>query len=333
MDFTKPIDITAVNEAKVKYGNLLQSVLFMSAASMLKHCTAVPGITSALKVGMASKGSILKKYKGVFKGNSNFGAIAPRLLEVWPIVAEMMDEPERYRKTYIAEVPGDIRAKHPFELWLLQRGINQASEDLFKVLMTAERSNQSDDTGVEHAFNGWGTIVEAEKTTNKISVAAGNMFSTGAFTKTDVGSQLLEMYRSRPETFRSMKNNIKLFVSEDVADMYDDWRIARGHVIIGQTEEVNSTKLLGSNGRCEIVRLGNLPSNSQFAMLTTKENMLYGFDKESDMTNMIPFFKDPYLFTAVMKFVFGCEFNSIDGSEFCVNDQLLKPAAAQEPNE
>lgn len=326
-DFTQPIDITAVNEAKIKYGNLLQTVLMMSANAMLQHCQAIPGITSSYRVGMAGVGSVSKKYDGKFDGEGNVGKIVPRTLEVWPIVAEMMDEPERYRKTYITEVPGALRESTPFELWLLQRGIQTASLDLYKALMVAARSEQTTDKAITDSFNGWGTVIEADKTTTRISVEKGNMFSTGAFTADDCGDQLLAMWRHMPETFRTMKSNIKLFVSDDVANLYDDWRMKRGHIILGQTEEVKTEYLLGSGRRCEIVRLGNMPAGSNMAILTTKENMLYGFDKESDMNSMTAFPSgNPYLFTAAMKYVFGTELNSIDASEFCVNDQPLANA-------
>lgn len=332
MDFTQPIDITAVNEAKVKYGNLLQTVLMMSAAAVLKHCQAMPGITSALRVGMDDVGSVSKKYNGKFEGKGKVGAISPRTLEVWPIVAEMMDEPERYRKTYISDVPGDLRAKHPFELWLLQRGIDTASLDLYKALFIAERSEEAEDTAITDSFNGWGTIIEADKAASNISKEMGNLFNTGEFTVDDCGEQLMAMWRHMPETFRTMKSNVKLFISDDVANLYDDWRMKRGHIILGQTEEVKTEYLLGSGRRCEIVRLGNLPAGSHMAILTTKENMLYGFDKESDMNNMIAFNSgNPYLFTAAMKYVFGTEFNSIHKSEFCVNDQPLVKTASPTP--
>lgn len=331
-DLTAPIDITAVNEAKIKYGNLLKTVLMMGASSVLAHCKAMPGITSALRVGTVDGGTVSKKYDGKFEGKGNVGKIDPRTLYVYTIVAEMMDEPERYRRTYITDVPGEMREKHPFELWLLQRGIEIASNDLYKALFIAERSEDKEDTEITDSFNGWGTIIEADKIAGNITKEKGNLFSTGAFTVDDCGKQLLEMWRHMPETFRTMKSNVKLFISDDVANLYDDWREKRGHIVLGQTEEVKTEYLIGSGRRCEIVRLGNLPAGSHMAILTTKDNMLYGFDKESDMKNMKPFISgNPYMFTAAMKYVFGCEFNSINKAEFCVNDQGLVPSAVQAP--
>ena len=84
--------------------------------------------------------------------------------------------------------------------------------------------------------------------------------------------------------------------------------------------------LLGSNNRCELVRVPNLPDGSQFVMLTTKENVCYGFDKESDFKSIKPFMSgNPYTFDAAGKYVIGFQFVSVHKSEFCVNDRPVDP--------
>lgn len=335
IDLTKPIDISKVKEMKIKYHNMLVSLLMNSADQTLRHCTVMEGVTSAEKLGRIRPGSILSKYTGEFKGKKKLGELKPRLLEVWPMVAEMLDEPERYRKTYLAEVPGSLRETHPFELWLIQYGINLASQDLYNALFKAVRSEDEEETDPKNSFNGWGTILVAEKLSGNISVKNGNMFATEPFTAENIGEELLKMYRNMPNTFREKKKNIKMHISAEMADMYDDWRKKQGVVIIGGTEEVKTVYLLGSQNKCEIVREGNFPEGSQFVILTTKENMIYGIDKPSDMTSMEPFFHDPYHFAATMKFVFGCEFISIDKSELCINNLPFDPESELEkqPNE
>ena len=103
-------------------------------------------------------------------------------------------------------------------------------------------------------------------------------------------------------------------------------------MIIGQTEETSGTKyLVGSNKRCEIVRLPNLPTNSHFVLLTTKENVCYGFDKMSDFKSIRPFMSgNPYKFTAAGKYVIGFQVVSVHKAEFCVNDRPLNPAGTDE---
>lgn len=141
-------------------------------------------------------------------------------------------------------------------------------------------------------------------------------------TRANIGEKLLEMWRHMPRTFKR-KKNIKMFVSDDLGDMYDDWRKDEGTIVIGLKEDTSDTQhLLGSNNRCELVRVPNLPDGSQFVMLTTKENVCYGFDKESDFKSIKPFMSgNPYTFDAAGKYLIGFQFVSVHKSEFCVNDR------------
>ena len=121
MDFKAPIDITAVLTAVKKHKDILKAVDKLDPAQsaqlleVLKHFTPVPGITDSLELGKVEGGSISGKYTGKLTAGKYLGKIVPRRLVVRPVVMEMSDEPERYRRTYIAEVPGTLRKEHPFE--------------------------------------------------------------------------------------------------------------------------------------------------------------------------------------------------------------------------
>ena len=91
-------------------------------------------------------------------------------------------------------------------------------------------------------------------------------------------------------------------------------------------DEGHPLYLRGTNKRCEIVPVYGLPKDSQFVILTTQQNMCYGFDKESDLKTVLPFHSgNPYWFTMAGKYVFGTQFASIHKSEFCVSDRRLAP--------
>jgi hypothetical protein len=328
MDLTKPIDITAVNGAVVKHKNVMVPIDRLQANDVLKHCTPMPGITNSIVLGKVEGGTISKKYSGVFLGSDNLGKIVPRTLTVYPIVAEMSDEPERYRRSWITEVKGGLDPnKHPFEVWLIQHGINIASEDLHNGLFIAKYDSDPKKKELENSFDAWGTILENEKTAGNISIEKGNMFATGAMDATNIGQKLLDMWRAMPKTFR--KKKAVLWVSEDLGDDYDDWLESETIQLPG-TDESEIQYLKKTNKRVQIIRTNAFPEGSQFVLLTTKENMVYGYDKESDLTGMKAFASgNPYLFTATMKYVFGCQFVSIHPSELCINDQPLKPAASE----
>lgn len=329
MNYQQPIDITAVNTAVVKHGKTLDAIDRLGASAVLKHMTPLQGITDSYTFTKASFTSVSSKYTGVFKGLQKIGEFIPRTLTVHPIVMEVLDEPERYRRSYVTEVRGAIEiAKHPFELWLIQEILKQASNDLLFALGTAKYNSAANATAITDSFDSIPSIVTAEKTAGHISVALGNQFNTGAFTRANIGDQLLAMWRSRDDLFRNMKS--KLFISTALGDLYDDWFFDEHpnvHLTGQKNDETGQTYLYGSNGQCEIVRVPNLPSGSQFAMLSVQGNLFYGFDKMSDMRT-IKAVPDDYLFKAIGKYVFGTQIAYIGKELFCINDQPVTPVVS-----
>jgi hypothetical protein len=326
LDLTKPIDITLVNAAVVKHKDVLKALDMLDVQDVLKDCTPMPGVTDSLTLGKVEGGTISSKYSGVFIGDKNLGKIVPRKLMVYPVVAEMADEPERYRRAFIADVAGGLwDKKHPFEVWIIQHGINLASQDLHDAIFVAAYDTDPGKTKIEDSFDGWGSILMAEKTNGKISASIGNLFATGALTRVSIGDKLLEMYRKMPKTFR--KKQAIMWISEDIGDMYDDW-LKDETIQLPGTDESGHQYLKGTNKKCRIKRTNAFPEGSQFVLLTTRANMVYGFDKMSNLTAMKPFNSgNPYLFTAAMKYIWGTQFISIHPSELMINDQPLTPAS------
>jgi len=324
MDLTKPINIEAVNNTAVKYKDVLKSLNMLQVAEILKDCMPELGVQSSTVLGKTEHGSISKKYTGTFTGDKNIGTIVPRTLNVYPVVAEMADEPERYRRSFIADVSGGLWDKrHPFELWLLQYGVSIASEELYYKIFTAKLQ---DGEALEKSFDGWFTIIDADIAAGKISEALGNLYATGAITRPNAGEVLLEMWRSAHKVLRH-KQTI-MWISEDVGDLYDDW-YRDEHDNPPFVDQAGQVFLEGTNKRCRLKRCAGFPDESQRVILTTRQNMVYGTDKLSDMKAMKAFNSgNPYLFTAAMKYVFGTQFVSIHQREFVVNDQPGNPASS-----
>lgn len=328
MDLTTPIDIQAVIGAVKKHKDLMTTLRAEEAGDILQHFTAISGVKDSITLGRTTLGQISHKYTGKFIGQVQNGKIVPRTLKVYPCVMEMSDEPERYRRTYITEVDGGLDPKkHPFEIWLINYGIKSASKELHDVLLVAKYDADTAKTELNTSFDGLLTIVETEKTNGNISTDLGNMFATGAFTRADIGTKLLEMWRKMPQKFR--KTGGKMYMSEDLGQLYDDWLDDQGTLVTGSGAETAGQKFLRqTNGKCEIVRLSGMPEGSQFVMITTKENCCYGYDKPGDFSSLRPFMSgNPYLYTAAGKYVLGFQFVTLDKSEFLCNDQPVTPAA------
>ena len=305
----------------------------LDAGEVLQHCYGIPGVTDSITLGRVEGGAVSSMYNGIFIGRTVNGKVVPRTLKVYPVKIEEADESERYRRTYITEVRGGLYdGGHPFEVWLISHVLQLASQDLLNVLFTAEydstQISSSANTDIKYAFDGWGSIAWKEITaaTPTISTAIGNMYATGVMDTTNIGDKLLAMWRSRPETFRRKAS--KIYMSADLVDMYTDWYEAKYTFVAGVgDEEGHPLFLRGTGKKCEIVKVYGLPKDSQFVILTTQQNMCYGFDKESDLKTVLPFNSgNPYWFTMAGKYVFGTQFASIHSSEFCVSDRRLTPA-------
>ena len=328
MDLKSPIDISEVIGAVKEHQDLLTTLDAEDAARVLRHFTPIPGVKDSIVLGRTTLGKVSRKYTGQFVGSKEAGKIVPRTLTVYPCVMEMDDEPERYRRTYITEVKGGLDPEyHPFELWLVNYGIKCASKELHDVLMTAKH----DDGGNELAdsFDSPGAIIEAEKTAGNISAANGNLFAMEELTRANIGDELVKMWRHMPPAFRD-KEDVKMFLSADLGDLYDDWLEDQGYLVLGSgpgAETAGTKYLRNTNQKCELVRLTDMPAGSQMVILTTKLNVCYAYDSEADMRSMMPFASgNPYHFTAAGKYVFGTQFVTLDKSEFCVNDKPLVPA-------
>lgn len=335
MDLTTPIDITAVIQAVREHQDLLVALDAEQAGDILQHFTPIPGVKDSITLGRTTLAKISHKYTGKFLGQIASGKIKPRTLKVYPCVMEMSDEPERYRRAYITEVKGGLDPNsHPFEIWLNNYGVKCASKELHDVMLTAAYDDDPEKTALESSFDGPLTIIDADRsidpddTTHEISVKHGNLYiESAAYSSANIGDKLLAMWRSLPGTLRAQK--VKMHISMDLGDMYDDWLDANGQLITGSGAETAGQEFLRNTGKkCELVRMSGMPSGSEFVWITVKENQFYGYDQDSDMSRIVPFPSgNPYLYTASGKYVLGFQFASFDKSMFLCNNKPIDPNA------
>lgn len=332
MDYTTPIDITAVLEAVREHQDLLVTLDAEQAGDILQHFTPMPGVKDSITLGRTTLGKISHKYTGQFLGQLAAGKIVPRTLVVYPCVMEMSDEPERYRRAYITEVKGGLDPNsHPFEVWLNNYGIKSASKELHDVILTAKYDADSKKTSLADSFDGPLTIIQKGITNGDISDANGNLY-TGMETLTaaNIGTELLKMYRAIPQTMK--KYEVQMHISVDLGEMYDDWLDAQGTLITGSGAETAGQQYLrNTNHKCKLIRMSGMPEGSQFVWITIKENQFYGYDKESDMNTIKPFNSgNPYLYTAAGKYVLGFQFATFDKSLFLCNNKPIVPEVTPE---
>jgi hypothetical protein len=190
---------------------------------------------------------------------------------------------------------------------------------MFYALFPAVRSEVAENVALTDSFDGFFAITDADITAGRVSAVKKNLYANGAITRANAGEYLLDMWRSRHKSLRNVNTN--LWMSYDVADLYDDW-YRDEHDNPPMVDQAGQIYLEGTNGRCKLIRTAAFPEASQRVYLTTRENMVYGTDKLEDMKAMMAFASgNPYHFTAAMKFIFGTQFVSVHEREFCVNDR------------
>ena len=327
MDLTKPIDISAINNTGKVYDKQIKTLNMLDAMDVLKNFGFRSGFKESIDIHeFQNIFGNSKKYTGTFTGDKGIGKIVPRNLKIFPIVYEMMDEPERYRTTFLNEVAcGKVLETTSFELWLVQRGIEAASEELFNVLFSAVRSEEVGDTGIEFSFNGLDTIIAADIVSTKISFGNKNYYDAGVpFSAANIGDKLKEMWRTTHPTMKK-KGGI-MFLSVTMAEMYDDWFFSV-HDKWPQVDMYGQTLLEGSNGLVKFVKLSNI--NNQRVILTQDGVITYGTETMNDMKNLQAFQSgNPYVFTATMKYTFGLQFESVHHRKFIVS-KVYTPEEAE----
>jgi len=314
-DLTQPIDISSFNQVAKKYQKEIKPVHMLAAAAVLQYMTPKSGVRNSLVLTKMDKGSVSRKYDGTFKGDKTVGTPEQRTLNVYPVVAEISDEPEKYRRTFIDEiytegVAGGDATGHKFMKWLANFIVQVASEELYYAIWQAKY--QTGDTLMD-SFDGIETIIAAAIANGEITTAKNNLYDPGAeFTSANIGDKLKEMWRGAHPVMRERGGT--MYLSQDMGDMYDDWYQTE-HDKPPMVDTAGQTTLEGSNGKCKLVRLACI--DNQRVTLTDKSNLKYGFDKPGDMKNVKAFNSgNPYTFDAFMKYVFGTQIESVNYRHF-----------------
>lgn len=158
-------------------------------------------------------------------------------------------------------------------------------------------------------FDGFDTITAAEITAGNISAEKGNYIELSeAITKENAVDVLKSILYSMDANLR--KEDCFMFVPIVVADFYNEAYKMESQGIL-YNKEFNQVYLEGSNRKVTIVPLAN-KEGSDFIHVTTKRNMLVGYDGVGDVENVQVKEYGPDVLTYCAKMFFGCQFESVD---------------------
>lgn len=300
--------------AAIKYRSELLMLPIIGCQDTLQYMTARPGIRYKERVGTMSGEAQFAPYKPTRATDFNLN-VDYRELETFfgSVVSDF--EPNSAVSTLLGTgaTKGDGQITTPTAKSVLALIAKSLSEHLNDAIWNGVR-NATGDTSKD-LFNGFDTITQSEITAQNISAEKGNYLKLTeditAANAVDVAKKILFSLDPR---LRSQE--LFLYCSQDFVDKYNEGYLL-SHGGIPYNTEYGQTAVEGSNGKLKLVPLYN-KADSKFMHVTTKSNMLVGFDQMGDIENVMVKEYKPFILSYIATMFFGVQFESIDKRRFKV---------------
>lgn len=300
--------------AAIKYRSELLMLPIIGCQDTLQYMTARPGIRYKERVGTMSGDAQFAPYKPTRATDFNLN-IDYRELETFfgSVVSDF--EPNSAVSTLLGTgaTKGDGQISTPTAKSVLALIAKSLSEHLNDAIWNGVR-NAAGDTSKD-LFNGFDTITQAEITAQNITAEKGNYLKLTeditAANAVDVAKKILFSLDPR---LRSQE--LFLYCSQDFVDKYNEGYLL-SHGGIPYNTEYGQTAVEGSNCKLKLVPLYN-KADSKFMHVTTKSNMLVGFDQMGDIENVMVKEYKPFILSYIATMFFGVQFESIDKRRFKV---------------
>lgn len=296
-----------------KYRRELLATAFIALEPILAHMTKRIGIQGKESVGALTTGAELRPYR-FSKDAKDTSDIYLRELETFlGDVVEEIDANALFSTVY-ATLVGEEPSESQVARAMAMEMAGAVGEALALSLFQAKRNKSGNKT--KDLFNGFETILAAEKTAGNLSDAKANLFNMGSTNGTNAVDKLRLLYRNSHEVLRGKKS--KMFISPDLYEDYNQCYLA-DFGSVPYNKEFNKTFLEGSRGLCELVPV--IGTSGTRVILTTKDNMLVGMDQMGNTEKVeIRRPDNPKALQFFMLAYFGVEFESIDPRRICVGE-------------
>lgn len=294
--------------AAIKYRSELLMLPIIGCQDTLQYMTARLGIRYKERVGTVSGDAQFAPYKPTRATDFNLN-VDYRELETFfgSVVSDF--EPNSAVSTLLGTgaTKGDGQIATPTAKSVLALIAKSLSEHLNDAIWNGVR-NATGDTSKD-LFNGFDTITQSEITAQNISAEKGNYLKLTeditAANAVDVAKKILFSLDPR---LRSQE--LFLYCSQDFVDKYNEGYLL-SHGGIPYNNEYGQSAVEGSNGKLKLVPLYN-KADSKFMHVTTKSNMLVGFDQMGDIENVMVKEYKPFILSYIATMFFGVQFESID---------------------
>ncbi len=298
--------------AAVKYRSELLMLPIIGCQDTLQFMTSRPGIRYKERVGTMTGDAQFAPYNPARSTDYNLN-LSYREIETFfgSVVAKF--EPNSAISTLLGTgaTKGDGQMTTPTAKHVLSLIAKNLSEHLNDAIWNGVRN--ANGTTTKDLFNGFDTITQSEITAGEISADRGNyMKLSEEITSANAVDVAKEILFSLDPRLRSQ--DLYIYCSQDFVDKYNEGYLLT-HGGIPYNTQYGQQSVEGSNGKLKFVPLYN-KANSKFMHVTTKSNMLVGFDQMGDIENVMVKEYEPFILTYIATMFFGVQFESLDKRRF-----------------
>ncbi len=299
-------------QAAIKYRSELLMLPIIGCQDTLQYMTSRPGIRYKERVGTMTGDAQFAPYNPARSTDYNLN-LSYREIETFfgSVVAKF--EPNSAISTLLGTgaTKGDGQMTTPTAKHVLSLIAKNLSEHLNDAIWNGVRN--ANGTTTKDLFNGFDTITQSEITAGEISASKGNyMKLSEEITSANAVDVAKEILFSLDPRLRSQ--DLYIYCSQDFVDKYNEGYLLT-HGGIPYNTQYGQQAVEGSNGKLKFVPLYN-KANSKFMHVTTKSNMLVGFDQMGDVENVMVKEYEPFILTYIATMFFGVQFESLDKRRF-----------------
>lgn len=309
-------------EAATKYRKELLMLTILGLDRMLPYVQQRPGIRHKEAVGSISYDAEFGPYSATRSENNNLN-LEFRILETFFGSVVSKFEPNSAISTLLGLglTKGDAQKNTPTAKMVLASIVKSLSKGLYNSIWSAVR--KSDGTKSKDLFNGYDTITKNEITSGGISLEKKNLIKISEeITIANAVDIAKEIIFAQDDILR--ESDTFLFCTRDFADKYNE-AYSVTHTGLNYNTKYNQVFVEGSENRCTLVPLAN-KAGSNYFHVTTKDNMLLGYDQLGDLENIEVERFEPFVLSFIATMFFGVEFESIDPRRLLVAE-IGNPAA------
>lgn len=312
---------TALVNSSHRFRKECMAIVLASVEEVTKHMRVINGLKGKETEATIVPQAKFRPYHSE-KVVSGTGSLTARTLETKPL--EILEEfdPENLYTTIFGTPVDAEKINLDIVRRILAEEMKNASRGLCDLIFRGVYNASG--TGALQGFNGFDTIIAAEKTAGNISLANGNFTALGEVNASNIGDVWKRMYRKIDESLRGdAQTQLKLICSFTEYDMYKNWyaqQFGMGN-FAGTPEQ---TYLDGTANKVQIVPLPGMEGASH-CFITTQNNMKVGFDVASNATKFSVRIPDnPNVVQMHAKIYMGVDFANVEKEFLMVGARTVK---------